>query len=167
MKKMVMRRLEALEKEHHSRELKEQSSFDAARIYIWKIVLAYYLGDLKPDDPDCPAEMAPSQAEARALHYPSESEFYVAICKCDIEILKRYTDAYRRLFAKAGLDFDTTQPNLLFDAFTAMVNQLPDQWLSWLRSKFRERCRDVELEANLPRRLSGNNFLLYAPFEEH
>ena len=48
MRQKILRRLEALEKEHRSREQREQSSLLDARVYIWKIVLAYHLGDLTP-----------------------------------------------------------------------------------------------------------------------
>jgi hypothetical protein len=51
MKKTALRRLEALEMEERSREQKELSSLAEARIYIWIIVLAYYLGGLESDWP--------------------------------------------------------------------------------------------------------------------
>jgi hypothetical protein len=165
MRKTILRRLEALEKEDRSRKQRERSSLGRALVYIWEIVLAYHLGDLKSDEED------PSEAEARALKYPTREDYCEAILKVmrkkdikDIsEIHERYNDAYRRLFANVGLDFDSSPPSMLFDAFVTMVNQLPDQWLDWLRSNLREWCRDAEIAAgsNLPRGLSGDNLFVF------
>jgi hypothetical protein len=153
MRKTTLRRLEALEKENRSREEEELSSLLDARMYLWRIVLAYYLGGLESDE-----EENISDAHARALNYRSARDLFEAT---DTEICERYNDACRRLFAKVGLDFDDTPPNVLFDAFVTMVNQLPDHWLNWLRSQLREHYSDAEIAAgsNLPRRLSGDNFL--------
>jgi len=52
MRKTTLRRVEALEKEHLSREQKELSSLGNAQVYIWRIVLGYYLGDLESDEQD-------------------------------------------------------------------------------------------------------------------
>ena len=61
---------------------------------------------------------------------------------------ERHYDAYRRLFAKAGLDFDATPRAVLFEAFVTMVNQLPDYWLKWLRSNLRQWCDDLRFRAD-------------------
>ena len=116
-------------------------------MYIWNIVLAYYLGGLKSDETSC------REAYARALKYPSWNDYLEALFKKDIaELHKRFDDAYRRLFATVGLDFDCTPPSILFDALVTMVNQLPDQWLNWLRFNLREFCSHAEIAAgsNLP-----------------
>jgi hypothetical protein len=162
MRKTVLRRLEALEKEHRSREQKEQSALEEACMYIWRTVLAYYLGGLESDK-----EGAVSDAHARALNYRSRYDFFEVILevvnKNNIdkisEIEDRYNDAYHRLFAKVGLDFDDTPLTKLFDAFVTMVDQLPDQWLNGLRSDLQEWCRDAEIAvgSNVPRRLSPDN----------
>jgi hypothetical protein len=164
MRKTILRRLEALEQEHRSHEQKELDSLRVARLYLWKIVLAYYLGGLKSND-----EKYLSDANARALKYQSGFHFFEACLKVmrendtkeRSEICERYNDAYRRLFAKVDLDFDATSMNVLFDAFVTMVNQLPDQWLDWLRSEIREWCPHAEIPpgSNIPRGLSGDNFL--------
>ena len=124
-------------------------------MYIWDIVLAYYLGGLKSD------ETSSREAYARALKYPSGNDFFEAL-KDIAEIHKRFDDAYRRLFANVGLDFDGTPPSILFDALVTMVNQLPDQWLNWLRFNLRKYCSHAEIAAgsNLPRRLSGDNLFV-------
>lgn len=85
------------------------------------------------------------------------------VCKIGgLELRQRYIDAYRRLFAKVGLDFDTAARDVLFDAFVTMVNQLPDHWLNELRSKLRQWCPQAHIAAgsNLPRGLDAHNFLL-------
>jgi hypothetical protein len=68
MRKTVLRRLEALEKEYRSREQRELSSLRKALFYIWEIVLAYHLGDLKSDED-------PGKAKERALKYPSGDDY--------------------------------------------------------------------------------------------
>jgi hypothetical protein len=150
MRKTVLRRLEALEKEYRSREQRELSSLRKALFYIWEIVLAYHLGDLKSDED-------PGKAKERALKYPSGDDYDLS------EIPERYNDAYRRLFAKVGLDFDNTPPSVLFDAFVTMVNELPEQRWNWLWFKLHQQCPDAEIAvgSNLPRRLSCDNFLLF------
>ena len=84
--------------------------------------------------------------------------------KRDLELRDRHIDAYRRLFAKIGLDFDATERDVLFDAFVTMVYQLPDDWLNWLRSNLRQWCPHAHIAAgsNLPRGLDADNFLLFA-----
>ena len=149
MRKTINRRLEALEQKHRSREEKELSSLGDARFYIWMIVLAYYLGGLKPDEKD------PWEAFHRALKYPSHYRELFEVS----ELSKRINDAYRRLFANVGLDVDGTPPSVLFERFVTMVNQLPEQWLNWLSSNLRQYCSHAEIPtgSNLPRRLSADN----------
>src|SRR5262245_40041694 len=166
MKTRTLRRLEALEEEHRLREERERRSLDSAISDTWQIVLAWYLGDLKEQ-----GEGELSDAYRRALGYPSEEED----CPWELrknrifEHVERYHDAYRRLFAKVGLDFDATPRSVLFDAFVRMVNELPDEHLNrlrsqfdlnWLRSQF-ESCA-VASGPNLPRRVTADNFLLFA-----
>ena len=77
------------------------------------------------------------------------------------EFVNRHTAACRRLFKKVGLDYETTRLSVLFDAFTAMVNRLPDQWLNWVRSILQQYCANLEIAPGfiLPRRLCDENFL--------
>ena len=158
MRKRILRRLEALEEDHRSREQKELSSLEEARTYIWIILLAYHSGDLGSD-------------ETGTVRRKRESAEVSISGRLNIEVFlrqkrhsrfhRRHDDACRRFFAKVGLDFDRTPPSVLFDAFITMVNQLPDQWLNWLRSHSREYCSDPEIAAgsNLPRGLTPDNFL--------
>jgi hypothetical protein len=165
MRKTTLRRLEALEealeKEERSREREEQ----APLAFIWMIVFAYYLGGLKPDKDGYEYEYESlREAHARALNYPAASDFHEAIRNpMDLDLSKRHIDAYRRLFAKVGLDFDSAAPSVLFDAFVTMVNQLPEQWLNLLKSTLQVSCPRAEIGAgsNIPRELSGENFLLF------
>jgi len=184
MRKATLRRLEALEK----REQQELSSLELARMYAWVIVIAYYLGDLESSTPssssapgaaqpriifrvmgslDDPFEAFarddPREAFARALRYSSVDDLVNSVSKGNTSLYARNTAAYRRLFKTVGLDFETTRLSVLFDAFTAMVNRLPDQWLNWLRSNLQQDCANLEIAAgsNLPRRLSDENFLPY------
>ena len=101
-----------------------------------KIVLAYYVGGLKPDDED------PGEAEARALNYESRDEFLEALLNGEKqEINKRFKNAARRLFARAGLDFDRSPAGPLLASFVRMIDELPGQWFNWLNSNLEEECR--------------------------
>jgi hypothetical protein len=102
-----------------------------------------------------------TEALARALKYPSADDYFEALNVMS-EICERYNDAYRRLFAKVGLDFDDTPRSVLFDALVTMVNQLPERWLNWLRSHWHWYRGAIAIESNLPRGLSGDNAFPYA-----
>lgn len=164
MRRTDLRRLEALENQQRCREQKEQDALRTASFYIWYIVLAYYLGELDSDKELLALKLGDrlGEAFARALKYESKDEYSdVLFRKGGSGLSERYTDAYDRLFANVGLDLKYVSSRELFDAFVTMVNQLPDQWLNWLRSKLQQWCRDAELEpgSNLPRGLSPDNFL--------
>jgi hypothetical protein len=155
-KQTILRRLDALEAANRACEEKVLSSIRRARVYVWMIVLGHYLGNLRLD------EESPDEAHARALKFKSKYDFTDALMKKDVSgFRERYHDAYRRLFAKTGLDFYTTPRAVLFEAFVTMVNHLPDKWLKWLRSELRQWCGDLDVPAghNLPRQLSAHNFL--------
>jgi hypothetical protein len=183
MRKTDLRRLEALEQEHRSCKREEIPVLAKAGFFIKVIVFAYYLGDLKLDVmPGRWEEQFPGRfknaggpypgeldnawdAFARALQYASCHELFEVGRRNDLsDFSKRNHDAYRRLFANVGLDFDKTAPNLLFEALVTMVDSLPDRWLNWLRCNLQEQCGDAEIAvgSNLPRQLSGDNFF----FEE-
>lgn len=151
MKTTILRRLEALEKEHRLYEQKERESLETALMYIWLIVLAYYLGDLQPEDDD------PFDAFARALKFPPDHDLMLI---SDLDYTNRLIDAYRRFFASRNLD-DETPVSVLFDAFVISVNQLPDLCLGWLRDNLRAYCCNARIApgSNLPRQVSYDNFL--------
>ena len=160
MRKTILRRLEALEKQLRSREEKEQSLLLSGFMSVRTVVLAYYLGNLKSEERDA------FEGYTRALKYLSSEEYAEDLfCKKGTgdyrRIRKRENDAYQRLFAKVGLDFDTTPPTALFDAFVTMVDQLPDRWLTWLRSQWEFRSGELVIPpgAKLPRHLSAENFI--------
>jgi hypothetical protein len=140
MRRTNLRHLEALEKEERIRKQKELDALREALEYIWMIVLGYYLGDLKSES---------WEAEARALKYPSDDARSKAISEDILKYLERWGDAYRRLFAKAGLDFDRASSRVLFEAFVTMVNHHPIFHVSFLiiissysiRRKLWRKCR--------------------------
>lgn len=151
MKRTILRRLEALEKEHRSYEQKERSSLETALTYVWIIVLAYYLGDLQPEDDD------PHDAFDRALKFPSGHDLMPTSA---LDYPNRLDDALRRFFASRSLDLDVAPLSALFDAFVASVDQLPDKWLCWLRSKLQAYCSNVRIAPGslLPRQVSCDYF---------
>jgi hypothetical protein len=181
--KTVLRRLEALEEEERARERareqKEQSLISTVCWNVWCIVLAYYLGDLKSDaeaskvedirlkrvSKDDPLEgFEYFEGFARALGYKSSSDSISDFSRAEgfngSEYAKRIADACHRLFANVGLDFNKTAPSLLFDALVTMVNNLPEYWLSWLRTKLQESCGHDAIPpgSNLPSWLSADKF---------
>ena len=135
-----------------------------ARHRLWQIAFAYYLGDLEWNE----------QAEVEEVHWDDLSDAFQRALKYPLNLTWReitndvqslvshYQDAYNRLFAKVGLDFANTPRTALFDAFVRMVDDLPDQWLNW--SRLQNWWSDVEIAAgsNVPRQLSGDNFLEFA-----
>jgi hypothetical protein len=151
MRQTNLRRLEALEREHRSREQnhdgKELPVAEKAEGYVCIIVLAYYLGGLKLDVPPDRLErsnvspdkrypgdsFAAVEAYARALQYASADNWFV-----DAELDKRINDAFRRLFANVGLDVHMAAPNELCEALATMINNLSKGWLDWLK----ENCGD-------------------------
>jgi hypothetical protein len=136
MRRRILRRLDVLEKEECSRSLRRQASLATISFFYWKILLAYYVGGLKPNDED------PGEAEARSLNYESRNAYLKALFQGEkTEINKRFKNAARRLFAQVGADFDRSPPSVLFESFLRMANQLPEPWLSWLWSNLREECR--------------------------
>jgi hypothetical protein len=131
MRKTPLRRLEALEKEERSRQRRQRSSLETISFLCRKIVLGYYVGGLQPDED-------PGEAEARALNYESRDDYLQALFDGEkLEISNRFKEAYRRLFAQVGLNFDRSPPSALSKSFVRMVNQLPEQWVKWLRSELR------------------------------
>src|SRR5437764_497760 len=135
MRKRTISRVDVLENEERSRKLDQQSSAATISFFCWKIVLAHYVGGLKPNDED------PGEAEARALNYESRNNYLEALLKGEKqEINSRFKNAARRLFARVGLNFDRSPPSALFDSFLRFVNGLPEPWLSWLQSNLLEAC---------------------------
>jgi hypothetical protein len=155
MKTSVIRRLDSLEKEHRIFKQNEESSLDEARTYLWIIVLAYYVGDLKPEHDD------PFKARDRALKYPPNFSFNPRSEEQASDHLMRTYDAYRRFFAARGVVEDAPL-RVYFDAFVTAVNELPAQWSSWLRSNLQQWCGDLKIPtgSNVPRQLSCDHFLL-------
>ena len=133
MRKRILSRVDVLENEERSRKLDQKSSVATISFFCRKIVLAYYVGGLKPDDED------PGEAEARALNYESRNDYLEALFTGEEqEINKRLKNAARRVFAQAGLDFDRSPPSALFDSFIRLVKELPEPWLRWLSLTYRK-----------------------------
>jgi predicted phage terminase large subunit-like protein len=145
MTKTILSRVDVLENEERSRKLDQQSSVATISFFCRKIVLAYYIGGLKPDDDD------PGEAEARALNYESRKDYLDALLKGEKqEIKRRFNNAARRLFARAGLNFERTPRSALFDSFVRLVKQLPEPWWSWLQSNLKEGCSAPFGRSNIP-----------------
>jgi predicted phage terminase large subunit-like protein len=140
MRKRIRSRVDVLENEERSRKLDQQSSAATISFFYRKIVLAYYLGGLKPNDED------PGEAEARALNYGSRNDYLEALFNRERqEIDRRFKYAARRLFGQVGLDFDRSPPGDLIDSFVQLVKQLPQPRLKWLQSNLQEACRSAPI----------------------
>jgi hypothetical protein len=147
MRKRTLRRVDVLENEERSRKLDQQSSLATISFFCRKIVLAYHVGGLKPDEED------PGEAEARALNYESRSDYLEALFKGEKQgIDRRFKNAARRLFAQAGRNFNRSPPRALFESFVRLVNQLPEPWWSWLQSNLKEGCHSAPFgtRCNIP-----------------
>jgi hypothetical protein len=156
MKKTILRRLDALEREERSRQRQDKNLFMSGQLIVWTIVLGYYVGELQPENDD------PYSALERALkESPNDCARAVISEECLVENRRRYHDAYRQLFAACELDLNQAGRNELFEAFVLLVDQLPDKWLSWLRADL-EQYSEIAAGTNLPRGLSCENFLIFA-----
>lgn len=147
MRKRTLSRVAVLENEERSRKLDQQSSAATISFFYRKIVLAYYVGGLKPNGED------PAEAEARALNYESRNDYLEALFNREAQgIDRRFKDAARRLFRQVGLNFDRSPPSALIDAFVRLVNKLPQPWLEWLQSNLQEACRSTPIgnTSNIP-----------------
>jgi hypothetical protein len=170
MRQTNLRRLEALEREHRSRERKhdrkELPVTEEAKAYVCIIILAYYVGGLKLDGPPDRLEcnISPDkpysgdscdalEAFARALQYPSAYDWFVHVDARNELADKRFNDASRRLFANVGLDVHKAAPNELREALATMINNLPQRWLDWLKCNLQKNCGDDVIAdgSNLPR----------------
>src|SRR4051794_24718749 len=127
MRKKTLRQLETLETAERAHQQKHHSSLKATAFLNWKVVLAYHLGGLKPDDDD------PGEAAARTLGYESKYEYFNALYDGQIaDINKRFKDASRRLFAH--VDVHIRRRIALTEAFGKLVKELPEQWIQWIES---------------------------------
>jgi predicted phage terminase large subunit-like protein len=147
MKKRILSRVDVLENEERSRKLDQKSSVATISFFCRKVVLAYYVGGLKPHEEN------PGEAEARALNYASRNDYLEALFKKEKQdIDRRFNDATRRLFALVGLNFDREPPSALFDSFVRLINQLPEPWLRWLQSNLQEACHraPIGIRSNIP-----------------
>ena len=124
MKKEILKRLDALESPRHkNRRAAERKVFFEAALTI---MLAYYLGGLKPTE--CYLE-----GYARALGFENSDGYYQAVGQVlntlnDVELKSRHNDAVRRLFS----DDDRSSPEALEEATIEMAKRLPDQWRAWI-----------------------------------
>jgi hypothetical protein len=136
MRNRTRRRLEVLERRGRTRKFHRQSISKTISFLHWKIVLAYHVGGLRPDEED------PGEAHARALGYESRLDYLEALSNAnESEIDNRFKNAARRLFAQVDLDLDRCPSRALSDSFIRIVNQLPEQWLRWLEFNLLEACR--------------------------
>jgi hypothetical protein len=139
MKKSTQRRLEALEQEERYRQKhlewqkryrqeKEDAALENAQnafFFIGTIVLAYYVGGLKPEE-------CPTSGYARALNCQSMED---AQSKDELDFDKRVREAELQLYAQVGIDVYHTSEHELFDEVFKLANQLPEQWLELIKRK--------------------------------
>ena len=137
MQKTIQRRLSALER----RRSKGQD--------CGVILLAHYLGGLRPDASTLPA------AVARALGFPEErvlfEEFVRILTTGELgrDWTMRVQQAYQRLLAHWGLE-----PNVSGDAWIEALNEmfeaLPPQWKKWVEAMLDAETADLkaQLQAN-------------------
>ena len=91
------------------------------------------LENVSPDKPYPGDSFAAVEACARALQYASADHWFA-----DAELDKRINAAFCRLFANVGLDVHMAAPSELREALATMINNLPKEWLDWLK----EHCGD-------------------------
>ena len=128
MKKTISARLDAIEKQRaRNKEAAELEAFN----YIGPLVaLAYYIGDLKPNEPLF-------EGFARALEYRNLN----GLCRALTRVLKtgnasdmrkRHDSANRQLFAR--FQCSRSSQEALEESIASMVERLPRQWKAWIGS---------------------------------
>jgi hypothetical protein len=91
MRKRILSRVDVLENEERSRKLHQQASVATISFFCRKVVLAYYVGGLKPDEEN------PGEAEARALNYASRNDYLDALFNGEKQdINKRFKPRFPR-----------------------------------------------------------------------
>jgi hypothetical protein len=133
-----LRKLESSRPRHRPELTEEEKGLKYARQLIWYAV-AQYLGDPNPSE-------APITAHARALGYePAE---FLKILKLiesggkDPDFQEKYALANRKLFAKFGVDLDTSDGKETVEALKRMDAGLSENYRSRLLSIYRDRSYD-------------------------
>ena len=148
MQKTIQRRLSALER----RRSKGQDCS--------VILLAHYLGGLRPDNP--PSNLG--AAVARAFGFPHKEslleesvrilEVVVATGKFGRAWMMRVQQAYQRLFVQWGLE-PNASPDARIEALNEMFEALPPEWKKWaeamLEADFKAQLEAHELWTALER----------------
>ncbi len=136
MMKGIQRRLEALEQQHAKRVAEARARDAESRSLAKWIVLVYYLGDLKLHKPSLNTF---SDGLAKALNYRSREDMPSAPSELSdsgrSELATRFDDAYRRLFAKFGLDYDVSSESEQIEALCEMKKAVPHEWVRFIESK--------------------------------
>jgi hypothetical protein len=120
------------------------------------MLLIYYLGGLRPDDP--PRKLG--AAVARVLGFPEERGLFkelwriVTTGEFGRDWTMRVEQAYQRLFVQWGLE-PNASPDARIEALNEMFEALPPEWKKWaedtLEVVFEEQSEDNELRTALER----------------
>jgi hypothetical protein len=133
-----LRKLESNRPRHSPEPTEEEKSLKYARHLVW-FAIAQYLGDPNPRE-------APITAYARALGY--EHGEFLKILKLiasggkDPDYDQKYALANRKLFAKFGVDLDTSDWKETVEALKCMDAGLSEDYRSRLLSIYRDRSYD-------------------------
>ena len=126
--KKILGRLDAIDRQRaRNQEAAERNAFMTAAP---QIVLAYYVGGLKPNE--CPFE-----GFARALKYRNLNGLCGALTRVlktgkASDMRKRHDSANRQLFAQ--FQCDRSSQEALEESIATMVERLPKQWKAWIGS---------------------------------
>jgi hypothetical protein len=120
MTRTIRRRIEALEKSFPRPPVIFDDNTRAN--FITELVLAYHIGEIKIDESPC-------EGFARALNYKNVGEQVADMVYSRPEVVKRYRDALRRLFAQVGLDLERSPATAKNEAYAKLVAQVPRHWV--------------------------------------
>jgi hypothetical protein len=121
MRKATIRRVEELEREERTCLVNRRREETRGLATVLYQLLAYYLGDPKPDELFC-------EAYDRALQVAYDTVPHSSA---------HYREACRRLFAQVGLDFSHSPPSALSEAIDKLVAQLPEPHLADLKDSLK------------------------------
>jgi hypothetical protein len=119
MTRDIERRLQKLESQVPRQPTEQEKNVERLQRFV-RCAIAYYLGDLTPEE-------SVAEAYTRALGYPNVNEFRKALGANDPDLQKRMRMANSKLLEKFGVSSEP-QAEEITEAFQRMEDGLPEQY---------------------------------------
>jgi hypothetical protein len=119
MTRDIERSLQKLESQVPRQPTEQEKNVERLQRFVW-CAIAYYLGDLKPEE-------SVAEAYTRALGYPNVNEFRKVLGANDPDLQERMRMANSKLLEKFGVSSEP-QAEEITEAFQRMEDGLPEQY---------------------------------------